>query len=294
MTGRSGFSDFYYTSADGLKLHARIYGDGTTGRLPVVCLPGLTRNARDFHELALYLSQTESLSRKVVCFDYRGRGLSDYDHDWKKYDVGIEAGDILAGLQALDIREAAFIGTSRGGLILHILAAIRPELLKAIILNDIGPVLEPAGLALIKAFLAAQTATPTSFEEAARTLKTVHGPAFPALADADWLDMAHAIYREIDGEFRLDFDPALVNGLAAFDLSKPLPTLWTQFEAMADIPVMVIRGENSLLLSEATVDEMKRRHPGTDAITVPGQGHAPFLHTSGLAERIAAFIESGS
>lgn len=289
MSDSNGFSDFYYKSSDGLNLHARIYGDTNNALLPVVCLPGLTRNARDFHQLATYLSQSES--RFVVSFDYRGRGLSDYDSDWTKYDVGVEAGDILAGLQALNIEKAIFIGTSRGGLILHILAAIRPDILKAIILNDIGPVLEPAGLALIKSYFGAPAPVPASFEEAASIQKAVHGAAFPVLTDQDWLDMVHAVYRELDGKIQLDFDPALLNGLAAFDLSKPLPTLWPQFDAMAALPVMVIRGANSLLLSEKTVKEMQNRHPALDVITVPGQGHAPLLNTSGLPECIAAFIE---
>lgn len=293
MTDQAGFSDFYYASPDGLKLHARIYGQQISDRLPVVCLPGLTRNARDFHQLALYLSQDAPTQRKIVCFDYRGRGLSDYDSDWKKYDVGVEAGDILAGLNALGIETAAFIGTSRGGLILHVLAAIRPIMLKAVILNDIGPVLEPKGLALIKSYLAATpNPSPHSFEEAAQIQKTVHGSAFPALGDRDWLEMAHAIYREIEGQIKLDFDPALPNGLASLDLSAPIPTLWPQFEAMSALPLMVIRGENSLLLSTQTVNEMTERHPTLESVTVPGQGHAPFLHTVGLAERIAAFIDA--
>ncbi|TIT57439.1 MAG: alpha/beta hydrolase, partial [Mesorhizobium sp.] len=128
-----------------------IYGEINSGRWPVVCLPGLTRNARDFHELALRLSsQTE---RKVVAFDYRGRGQSAYDPDISHYTVGVEAGDVLAGLAALDIEDAGFIGTSRGGLIIHVLGAIAPAVLKAVVLNDIGPVIEAPGLAHIRSYL---------------------------------------------------------------------------------------------------------------------------------------------
>ena len=184
-----------------------------------------------------------------------------------------------------------FIGTSRGGLILHVLAAIRPDLLRAVILNDIGPVLEPAGLALIKSYLNTPSLNPASYEAAASVQKAVHGAAFTELDESDWLDMARAIYREIGGKLRPDFDTALLNGLAALDLSQPLPTLWPQFDAMAEIPIMVIRGANSLLLSAETVMEMQRRHPTLQAVTVEGQGHAPFLHTSGLAERIADFLK---
>ncbi|RFC69185.1 MULTISPECIES: alpha/beta fold hydrolase [Mesorhizobium] len=291
MDAQLGFNDFFYKVPDGLTLHARIYGENNNGALPVVCLPGLTRNARDFHQLAYFLANVSHPKRRVICFDYRGRGLSDHDPDWKKYDVGVEAGDILAGLAELGISKAIFIGTSRGGLILHVLAAVRPDLLAAVILNDIGPVLEPAGLALIKSYLSTPSLNPATYQAAASVQKTVHGTAFTALDESDWLDMAHAIYREIGGKLRPDFDPALLNGLAALDLSKPLPTLWPQFDAMVEIPVMVIRGANSLLLSAETVMEMQRRHPTLQAVTVDGQGHAPFLHTSGLAKRIVEFIK---
>ncbi len=134
-------------------MHARIYGETNSAHWPVVCLPGLTRNARDFHELAHHLSARAVVPRKVVAFDYRGRGQSAYDPDITHYNVGVEAGDILAGLVALGIEGAAFIGTSRGGLIIHVIAAMRPEALKAVVLNDIGPVLEAGGLAHIRSYL---------------------------------------------------------------------------------------------------------------------------------------------
>lgn len=286
----AGFEDFFYHSADGLRLHARVYGAGIANRLPVVCLPGLTRNVRDFHELASYLSRDAETPRKVVAFDYRGRGESAYDPDWKKYEVTVEAGDVLASLAALGIDAAAFIGTSRGGLIIHVLAAIRPAVLKAVVLNDVGPVLEPAGLALIKAYLAAPQQRPSSWQAAADVQRAIHAKAFTALAEEDWAAMARAIYRERNGVLVPDFDPALLNGLAGLDLSRPLPDLWPQFEAMKDIPVMAIRGANSLLLSAEVLAEMQRRHSGLVAVTVEGQGHAPLLHTDGLKQRIEAFL----
>lgn len=290
MTEATDFEDFFYSSQDDLKLHARIYGKAIPGRLPVVCLPGLTRNARDFHELAVYLSADAATPRQVIAFDYRGRGESAYDPDWTKYNVGVEAGDILTGLAALGIGEAAFIGTSRGGLILHVLATIRPDMLKAVILNDVGPVLEREGLALIKSYLSNPVPRPATYEEAAETQKAVHGRFFTAFDDADWMSMARAIYREKDGALVPDFDPALLNGLAAFDLTQPLPTLWPQFEAMKEIPLMVVRGANSLLLSASVLEEMLQRHPALVAITADGQGHAPFLHKGTLPQQIADFV----
>lgn len=285
------FSDFFYSSPDGLKLHARLYGEQNDDALPVICLPGLTRNARDFHELALYLSREAPKQRRIVSFDYRGRGQSAYDANVANYTVGVEANDILAGLDQLNIRGAAFIGTSRGGLIIHVLAMLRPTILKAIVLNDVGPALEIAGLAHIKSYIE-KAPRPRYLAEAVAAQKAAHGEDFPVLTNADWQRMVAAIYREGDGELVPDFDPRLVETLAGVDPSKPLPTLWPQFEALGDVPTLAIRGANSRLLSDATLQEMARRHPKLQAVTVAGQGHAPFLETDNLPETIAGFISA--
>ncbi|MBZ9884116.1 alpha/beta hydrolase [Mesorhizobium sp. CA10] len=290
MASGEGFSDFFYAAPDGLKLHAQIYGEANAGSWPVVCLPGLTRNARDFHELALYLSTKAARPRKVVAFDYRGRGQSDRDPDISHYNVGVEAGDVLAGLSALGIEQAAFVGTSRGGLIIHVLGALKPAVLKAIVLNDIGPVIEAAGLAHIRSYLD-PAPRPKTFAEAVDAQRSVHGADFPALTDADWLRMVRAICRETEAGWLPDFDPALVDTLVGIDFSKPLPDLWSQFDALATVPLLAIRGGNSKLLSAATVEEMGRRHPGMETITVEGQGHAPFLETGTLPREIADFLD---
>ena len=290
MPNDAEFSDFFYAAPDGLQLHARIYGEANSGAWPVACLPGLTRNARDFHELALYLSRRADGPRKVVAFDYRGRGQSAYDPDTSHYNVGTEAGDVLAGLAVLGIEEAAFIGTSRGGLIIHVLGAIRPAVLKAIVLNDIGPVIEPRGLAHIGSYLERQP-KPKSLAEALAAQRGAHGDDFPALGDADWERMVAALYRVTDAGLVPDFDPRLVDTLAGLDFSKPLPDLWPQFEALAAVPLLAIRGANSRLLSAGTLEEMQRHHPGMEAITVDSQGHAPFLETGILPGTIAAFLD---
>ncbi len=296
MASKDGFSDFFYTSQDGLKLHARIYGaeashDATAhpGNCPVVCLPGLTRNARDFHELALHLAEDAEKPRRIICFDYRGRGQSAYDPNWQNYNVGMEAADVIAGLDALGVNEAAFIGTSRGGLIIHVLAMMRPALIKAVVLNDIGPVIEVAGLAHISSYLE-NAPRPTHFTEAVRIQKTIHGEAFPALSDADWQRFVRAIYRDEAGTPVADYDPALLNTVLATDLSQPLPELWPRFEVLASVPMLTIRGANSRLLSAETLEEMRRRHPRFAAVTVEGQGHAPLLETGTLPDRIMAFL----
>lgn len=283
-----GYDDFWYSSTDGLKLHARVYGK-PSDRLPVVCLPGLTRNAADFHELALFLARHPEQPRQVVAFDYRGRGRSAYDPNWRNYDVLTETGDVLAGLTALDVAHGAFIGTSRGGLIVMVLAAMRPAALKAVVLNDIGPVADGAGLAQIRSYLE-RAPKPASMADAIAIQKTANGQSFPALADADWERLVRAIYREEKGRVVADFDPALLNTLKDIDLSKPLPTMWPQFTGLAQVPLLAIRGENSKLLSAETLLEMEARHPKMEAVTVKGQGHAPLLETGGLPDRIAAFL----
>lgn len=289
MTSTQGFTERRFSAPDGLMLSARVYGDVDDGRLPVVCLPGLTRNARDFHDLALHLSSA-AVPRGVVVFDYRGRGRSEHDPDWRNYNIATETGDVIAGLTVHGIERAAFVGTSRGGLIIHALAASRPGVLAAAVLNDVGPVVEGAGLAQIRGMLE-RSPKPASFAQAVEIIRAGNGAAFPALAPADWERWAHAIYRDDGGKPVPDFDPKLLNTLKGIDLNRPLPVLWPQFFGLKAIPVLAIRGANSMLLSAETLEAMAKAHPRLEAITVEGQGHAPLLETAGLPARIAAFVE---
>jgi pimeloyl-ACP methyl ester carboxylesterase len=284
-----GFSERRFSASDGLILSARIYASGNRDALPVVCLPGLTRNARDFHRLALHLSRNAPQPRDVVVFDYRGRGRSDYDPDWRNYTVGTETGDVIAGLTALGIEHACFIGTSRGGLIIHALAAARAAALKAVVLNDVGPVVEGAGLAQIRAMLE-RSPKPASFVEATRILEAANRNAFPSLDADDWERWTRAVYRDEGGRPVADFDPKLVKTLTSINLSQPLPVLWPQFHGLKSIPMLAIRGEHSSLLSQATLDAMAKVHPRMESITVAGQGHAPLLETGTLPARIADFV----
>lgn len=285
------FTDIPYSATDGLRLNARVYGAANREHLPVICLPGLTRNARDFHDLALFLARRAKNPRKVVAFDYRGRGRSQYDKDWRNYNFQVETGDVMAGMTAMGIEDAAFIGTSRGGLILFMLATQRPAAIKAVVLNDVGPVLDGVGLAQIHTTLK-RAPRPSTFEEAVRLQRSTNGEAFSALDDADWQRLVRALYREEDGKPVADYDPALANTMKSVDLGKPLPVLWPQFLALSHSPILAIRGANSRLLSAKTLELMKERHPRLTSITVEGQGHAPLLETGGLPEKIAAFIDA--
>lgn len=287
-----GYQDLFIPAVDGLALHARVYASGESTRPPVVCLAGLTRNARDFHELALHLSRRAATPRSVIAIDSRGRGESARDADPANYTVAIEARDVLTVLDSLGLGRVHFIGTSRGGLILHLLAAAVPERIRSVVLNDVGPELSVAGLAHIRDYLGSPIAAPRTMAEAEAIQRAVHGAAFPALEPDDWARMTAAIYRIETGRPVADFDPAISEAIKALDLSKPLATLWPQFDALADIPTMAVRGGNSLLLSAETLREMATRHPGLEVIEVAGQGHPPMLETGELPLRIAAFLSA--
>jgi pimeloyl-ACP methyl ester carboxylesterase len=275
-------------SSDGIRLHARIYGETSHRGLPVVCLPGLTRNADDFHALALHLSEAKH-GRRVIVLDYRGRGDSEFDPDWHHYTVAVEAVDVRQILKSLRVNEAIFIGTSRGGLITMALAVTLPSLVRASVLNDIGPVIEVEGLKRIASYVG-KGGMPADWADAVKRLKFSNSD-FTNLSEAEWFDFARVVYRETaDGALKLSYDPALSNGLAGLDLSKPLPSAWPMFEALSHIPVMVLRGANSDLLSEATLGEMARRHPNLVKVEIEQEGHAPFVGRPKAAEAIAEFI----
>ncbi|MGL4445863.1 MAG: alpha/beta fold hydrolase [Alsobacter sp.] len=283
------YRSVFTTSQDGLKLHARDYGDRASPRLPVVCLAGLTRNAVDFHDLALALSRHRHRPRRVVAIDLRGRGLSDHDPDWRKYEPRIEVADVMDQLAALGVAHAVFVGTSRGGLIAMGLAAARPGLLKGVVLNDIGPVIEAQGLIRIRSYVGKLPA-PRGMDEAVDILRRISDARFPALSDDDWLAMARGSWTEKNGALVPSYDTSLFRGLAALDLEAPLPPIWPYFKALAGVPVLAIRGENSDLLSEATLDAMAAAHPGLEPLTVPGQGHAPLLRDAATIGRITSFV----
>lgn len=288
----SGFLARTIPAQDGLKLYVRDYiGDSpsTLMRSPIVCLPGLTRNSRDFHQLAMLLSRDGTAPHRVITLDARGRGSSARDEDKSHYNLAVEAQDVLTVCATLDIPQAIFIGTSRGGLVLHVLAASRPDILKAVILNDIGPVLEKVGLTDIRDYLN-RDRKPVDRDDAVAILRENHGAAFAALSDDDWQDMARAIYTFPDGKPVADYDPAIAAQMQALDLEAPIPDLWPQFEGFQTKPLMVIRGENSKLLTAATTDEMARRHQGVIVKVAARQGHAPILHLGDIPDAIGRFL----
>ena len=284
----AGFTSAWSRSADGFRLHARVYGDGASGRMPVVGLPGLTRNASEFHHLALALLDLDAADR-VIAVDYRGRGLSDHDPDPSHYTVPVETADLLALLTDLGVTHAVFAGVSRGGLIAMGLGAMRPDLVRGIVLNDIGPVVERAGLMRIKGYVGTFGAPP-DYGAGAAHLRSTFGAQFPNLTPAEWEDWARTVWTGEPGHLALAYDTALARTLDGVTADAPIPDLWPLFDKLAGIPMLVVRGGLSDLLSAETVAEMARRHPGLEAIEADDEGHTPFLHRPAIAQRMAAFV----
>jgi pimeloyl-ACP methyl ester carboxylesterase len=278
----------FVSAPDDLKLHIRAYGAAGAGHLPLVCLPGLARHSADFHRLATVLSADPAAPRQVFAMDYRGRGQSNWDYNPANYNVGIEVMDLITVLKALGIRPAVFIGTSRGGILTMLLAAVQPQSIAGAVLNDIGPVIEPAGLARIKGYVG-KLPPPADLHEAAETLRRLFGAQFPTLTADDWTAWAERAFEERDGKLVATYDPALAHNLAAVDTGQPIPELWPQFDALAGVPVMLIRGVNTDLLSAETVIAMRERRPDLHVMEVPGQGHAPLLMEDDIIGRIGQF-----
>ena len=285
------FRDVFCQSADGLKLHAKVIGPNDSTALPVLCLPGLTRTTDDFDDIARAIATSPSTPRKVVAIDYRGRGLSDYDPDPAKYAVPVELGDVLAIAASLGISRAILLGTSRGGLISMAMAAAQPKLLAGVILNDIGPALEIDGLMKIKGYIANPPPRKT-WDEAAHGLKELFGTVFPSLTDDEWTAWARRAFREkAGGGLERTYDLKISHTLDGLDPSNPLPQVWELFDAMAGVPLMLIHGALSDLLSVQGVKDMVTRRPDIDLVTVADQGHAPLLADKPTMDRIVAFCE---
>ncbi len=283
------FRDVFCQSADGLKLHAKVIGPDTSTALPVLCLPGLTRTADDFDEVARAIAADPKAPRKVVSIDYRGRGLSDYDPDPAKYTVPMEMGDVLTIAASSGISRAILLGTSRGGLISMAMAAVQPQFIAGVILNDIGPALEMGGLMKIKGYIANPPERRT-WDEAARGLKGLFGNVFPSLSDKEWMAWTRRAFREkTGGGLERTYDVRLGKVFQDLDLTNPPPAIWELFDKLAGIPLMLVHGSLSDLLSHQGVQDMVARRPDIDLVKVPDQGHAPLLADKATVDRIVAF-----
>lgn len=273
----------YRSAGGGLELFARhYYGDGP----PLLLMHGLTRNSADFEPLAAHLAGRYQL----IVPDQRGRGLSQSDPDPANYRPDIYAQDMFALLDGLGIERAGLIGTSMGGLMAMVMAAMKPEAVSAVVLNDVGPELALAGLSRIAGYVGPSEPF-AGWEAAAASCAAINREAFPGFDDADWLAFAARTCRErADGRVEYAYDPAIAAGFENAG-DTPQPDLWPLWAALDTKPVLLLRGELSDLLSPDTAAQMQQRHSGPFSfVEVPRRGHAPLLDESVSVTAITNFL----
>jgi len=277
------FRDGFYTVRDGLRLHFRDY-PGPLDRPPLLCLPGLTRNARDFEAFA----ERWSPRFRVIAVDFRGRGQSDRDPDPSRYVPLTYAHDTIALLDHLGVADAIFVGTSLGGLVTMLMAALDEDRIAAAILNDIGPELEEGGLERIRTYVGKDHRF-AGWDEAARAV-AANGRGLPRhYGDDDWLRAARRLASEKDGEIRFDYDMAIAQ---PFEATGPTPQvdMWPLFRALAKRPLLLVRGAESDLVGAAAFAKMREQAPGAEYVEVPGVGHAPDLDEPAAMAAVESFL----
>jgi pimeloyl-ACP methyl ester carboxylesterase len=279
------FVDRYFLVRDGLKLHYRDY-PGATDKPPILCLPGLTRNARDFANFA----ERYSPHFRVIALDFRGRASSDYDPFPARYNPMTYAADVVELLDQLGITEAIFVGTSLGGLVTMVIAATAPQRIAAAIINDVGPDVDPAGIDRILTYVGKDVRF-NSWDEAADAIAANYGGNFERFTHADWVAMARRNCREENGEIRFDYDMAIAE---PFKTAGPAPQadLWPLFAALGSKPLLVVRGEKSDLLTAQTAEKMRAVAPAMKLAVIPGVGHAPELNELEATAAIDEFLFS--
>ena len=267
----TGYTDGYWWSNDGLRLHYRDY-PGRDDRPPVMCFPGLTRNARDYEGLANRLAG----EWRVILVEFRGRGESGYAKDPMTYVPFTYLQDVEALIEAAKIDRFVAVGTSLGGIVTMLLAATDRERLAGAVLNDVGPEIDAGGLARIRTYVGKAVQHPT-WVHAARALAEANGDVYPGYGIEDWLRMAKRLFRlNSSGRIVLDYDMKIAEPFRVPG-NEAGPDMWPTLDGLAGKPALVVRGERSDILSAATAAKMVERLPGSELVTVPGVGHAPTL-----------------
>ena len=288
MTHFTSFQERRWTSRDGLKLFARDYaGAGGEARLPVICLHGLTRNSKDFADVAPWLAGT---GRRILVPDVRGRGLSDRDPDPSHYAPKIYARDVLDLMRSLGLARAVFLGTSMGGIITMTMMAMRPTAVAAAILNDVGPEVAPEGIARIMSYVGMKVDV-RDWNEAANYVRLTNGAAFPDYDEADWGRFARNVFRDNAGVPEIDYDARILLPLLKLKPGQHKRLAWFLFRWLAaKRPTLLVRGAKSDVITPAIADKMARKAPGMRRIDVPGVGHAPTLTEPAAVDAIDQFL----
>jgi pimeloyl-ACP methyl ester carboxylesterase len=282
------YNDYWYKSSDGLRLYARQYGSPTAENT-IICIPGLTRNSADFSILCEHLAT----QYRIFAVDLRGRGNSDYDTNPENYHPGTYATDIIRLLDELGLPSAIIIGTSLGGLVSMILAATHTNRIAAIVLNDIGPEADQAGLDRIKTYVCNPSSVSNWGEAVAKT-KSIQGREYPTFSDEDWLTFSKNLYKENpDGKPILAYDPAIAT-LLKQPIDAPSADLWPIFKSISDCPLLLIRGELSDILSLHCVTKMQKQRPDMSFLEIPNCGHAPLLSETTALVTIDQFLATVS
>lgn len=280
----SQYQEYYFELADGLRLYYRDYNVAGKDAPVIMCLHGVTRNSKDFEELAAHLAP----HWRVIVPDIRGRGKTGYDENWRNYQLAIYAQDSWALADHLKVDRFCLIGTSMGGLISVVMASQQPQRVAALVLNDIGPEIAPQGIARIFGYMG-EARTQCNLDEAVQRLRAISGPFFPNLTEDDWRNQALRAYRLLEnGYYVVDYDDhgvAMALSEAAFP-GNP----WEMFDRLDDIPLLVLRGELSDLLTEDIVTRMLEINTGLQAVIIPGVGHAPLLDEPESVRSIDQFL----
>jgi pimeloyl-ACP methyl ester carboxylesterase len=279
------FEDRCFTVGDGLRLHYRDY-PGSADKPPILCLPGLTRNSRDWADFA----ERYSPRFRVIALEFRGRGGSDYDPVPQRYNPLTYARDVLELLDQLGIDQAIFAGTSLGGLVTMTVAAMTPQRICATIMNDVGPDIDPSGVERILTYVGKDRRF-AGWDLAAEAIAANYGASFERYSHEDWVKMAMRNCRDDHGEIRFDYDMAIAE---PFKTTGPTPhvDLWPFFAALAQKPLLVIRGAKSDLLTAETAARMQKAAPDMKLALVPGVGHAPELNEPEAVAAIDEFLTS--
>ncbi len=272
-----------YESTDGLSLYYRDFGADQAGT-PVICLPGLTRNSRDFEDFATRIAHR----RRVLTPDLRGRGFSEYDPNWENYHPGTYIGDAWQLLDTLGIDRVIVMGTSLGGLCAMAMSMQQPDRIAGVIMNDIGPEIAEAGLKRVQDYTG-RLPPVTSWDEAAEQTREIYGHWLPGLTAADWQKMAWRAYREHDGVPRLDFDPNIGRAVREVGAQKGDP--WALFASLKDTPVSVLWGVDSDILTQDIWERMQAMKPDLDVVPVANRGHVPLLDEPECIVAIDAMLD---